>query len=306
MAIKVKIVSFVSSFSPSECASIPSPAFAGVQCDCTPHNVFIDSFLKGMEKKTHILFLSLWVCKYPLPCFCWPTPPIKSHLSKKPPLTLSACLHSLPVFSVYSYWFPPTHSLSPFSRFCTISLRQMKRGWVEKAWVGEACKSKKGKEVSNNGKKGCTAAKIEKEPSRGRKGWESSSLRGGGWKREDMTGLFPESCKQLFICYKSRPGGGGRQINTTFKILLQEIYFFRQCNGDCQCLAARLISLQSHLIFWLICDSSKSSVFCHPRSHRAPLDVRAPHCFIFSDKNIYKQESVRPQEVHLRREENDN
>ena len=111
MAIKVKIVSFVSSFSPSECASIPSPAFDGGQC--APHNVFIDSFLKGMEKNPYILFLSLWVCKYPLPCFCWRTPPIKSHLSKKPPLTLSACLHSLPVFSVYSYWFP--HSLSPFS-----------------------------------------------------------------------------------------------------------------------------------------------------------------------------------------------
>ena len=111
MAIKVRIVSFVSSSSPSGWASILSPASASGQC--ASHNVFIDSFLKGMEKNPYILFLSLWVCKYPLPCFCWPTPPIKSHLSKKPPLTLSACLHSLPVFSVYSYWFP--HSLSPFS-----------------------------------------------------------------------------------------------------------------------------------------------------------------------------------------------
>ena len=99
-----------------------------------------------------------------------------------------------------------------------------------------------------------------------------------------MTGLFPESCKQLFICHKSRPGGGGRQINTTFKILLQEIYFFRQCNGDCQCLAARLISLQSHLIFSLICNSSKSCVFCHPRSHRASLYVRAHIVSYFQTK----------------------
>ena len=202
---------------------------------------------KRHEKNPYILFLSLWVCKYPLPCFCWRTPPIKSHLSKKPPLTLSACLHSLPVFSVYSYWFPPTHSLAPFSFLDFVQSQWLVSGksevesWVEKAWVGEACKSKKGKEVSNNGKKGCTAAKIEKEPSRGRKGWESSSLRGGGWKREDMTGLFPESCKQLFICYKSRPGGGGRQINTTFKILLREIYFFRQCNGDCKCKCTALL-----------------------------------------------------------------
>ena len=159
MAIKVRIVSFVSSSSPSGWASILSPASASGQC--ASHNVFIDSFLKGMEKNPYILFLSLWVCKYPLPCFCWRTPPIKSHLSKKPPLTLSACLHSLPVFSVYSYWFP--HSLSPFSFLDfvqSVSLSQIRRGWVEKAWVGEACKSKKGKEVSNNGKKGCTAAKI--------------------------------------------------------------------------------------------------------------------------------------------------
>ena len=148
---------------------------------------------KRHEKKQqpiYILSLSLWVCKYPLPCFCWPTPPIKSHLSKKPPLTLSACLHSLPVFSVYSYWFPPTHSLSPFSFLDFVQSQWLVSGksevesWVEKAWVGEACKSKKGKEVSNNGKKGCTAAKIEKEPSRGRKGWESSSLRGGAGEKE--------------------------------------------------------------------------------------------------------------------------
>ena len=242
MAIKVKIVSFVSSFSPSECASIPSPASASGQC--ASHNVFIDSFLKGMEKNPYILFLSLWVCKYPLPCFCWRTPPIKSHLSKKPP---PLCLPSLPprLFCLLLLISPnPLLVALFFPRFCTIamvSLRQIRRGWVEKAWVGEACKSKKGKEVSNNGKKGCTAAKIEKEPPRGRKGWESSSLRGGGWKREDMTGLFPESCKQLFICYKSRPGGGGRQINTTFKILLREIYFFRQCNGDCKCKCTALL-----------------------------------------------------------------
>ena len=101
------------------------------------------------------------------------------------------CLPSLPpVFSVYSYWFPPTHSLSPFSFLDFVQSQWLVSGksevesWVEKAWVGEACKSKKGKEVSNNGKKGCTAAKIEKEPSRGRKGWESSSLRGGAGEKE--------------------------------------------------------------------------------------------------------------------------
>ena len=158
------------------------------------------------------------------------------------------CLPSLPprLFCLLLL-ISPTHSLSPFSFLDFVQSQWLVSGksevesWVEKAWVGEACKSKKGKEVSNNGKKGCTAAKIEKEPSRGRKGWESSSLRGGGWKREDMTGLFPESCKQLFICYKSRPGGGGRQINTTFKILLREIYFFRQCNGDWKCKCTALL-----------------------------------------------------------------
>ena len=154
MAIKVRIVSFVSSSSPASASG-----------QCASHNVFIDSFLKGMEKNPYILFLSLWVCKYPLPCFCWRTPPIKSHLSKKPPLS-AACLHSLPVFSVYSYWFPPTRSLSPFSFLDFVQSQWLVSGksevesWVEKAWVGEACKSKKGKEVSNNGKKGCTAAKI--------------------------------------------------------------------------------------------------------------------------------------------------
>ena len=51
MAIKVKIVSFVSSFSPSECASIPSPAFAGGQC--APHNVFI---FKRHEKKQQPIY----------------------------------------------------------------------------------------------------------------------------------------------------------------------------------------------------------------------------------------------------------
>ena len=113
MAIKVRIVSFVSSSSPSGWASILSPASASGQC--ASHNVFIDSFLKGMEKNPYILFLSFWVCKYPLPCFCWRTPPIKSHLSKKPPLPLSACLHSPSRLFCLLLLISPTHSLSPFS-----------------------------------------------------------------------------------------------------------------------------------------------------------------------------------------------
>ena len=223
MAKEVKIVSFVSSFSPSDFASIPSPAFAGGQC--APHNVFI--FKRHVKKQQPIYSLPLLVSVQVSP----PLLLLADTADKKPLVKETSphplCLPSLPprLFCLLLLISPLLVALF-FPLFCTISLRQMKRGWVEKAWVGEACKSKKGKEVSNNGKKGCTAAKIEKEPSRGRKGWESSSLRGGGWKREDMTGLFPESCKQLFICYKSRPGGGGRQINTTFKILLQEIYFF--------------------------------------------------------------------------------
>ena len=98
------------------------------------------------------------------------------------------CLPSLPprLFCLLLL-ISPTHSLSPFSFLDFVQSQWLASGkseGVEKAWVGEACKSKKGKEVSNNGKKGCTAAKIEKEPSRGRKGWESSSLRGGAGEKE--------------------------------------------------------------------------------------------------------------------------
>ena len=57
------------------------------------------------------------MCKYPLPCFCWRTPPIKSHLSKKPPLTLSACLHSLPSFLFTLIDFPQPTPCRPFLDF---------------------------------------------------------------------------------------------------------------------------------------------------------------------------------------------
>ena len=62
---------------------------------------------------------------------------------------------------------------------------------------------KKKREVSSNSKKGCTPAQIEKEGREGEKRMGIVIVVRRSVKklrREDMTGLFLASCKQLFIC----------------------------------------------------------------------------------------------------------
>ena len=120
-------------------------------------------------------------------------------------------------------------------------------------------------------------------------------------RREDMTGLFLASCKQLFIAQKSRPGGRGANKQHIEKLVARNSCTF-QWRGFLWLLVILLPysypPLTRPLTYPIFIKSLLKSNPSSPRTF-----------FIssyFSQKDIYKQESGGPQEVHGRHEENDN
>ena len=173
------------------------------------------------------------VCKSeisPVPSLLWPVP-IKSHLSKKPPLP--PCLPSLPLLPLGSFFCLPLLIFSPWSLTpppLQLSLFQLQwRGLLSAQSEEDDWKrtSKKEKGGVKEHKKGCTAAQMEKELPSQRKGRELSSrgfeatLRGRrkraerGLSGEDVTGLFLPRVMQTTFYHlekqaRGRRGGGGK------------------------------------------------------------------------------------------------
>ena len=141
----------------------------------SPHLPIASVLVRGQNCIFFLSFHSYPSPKYPLPpCLWWRTLPIKSHLSKKPPLCLCLPPHSpsplpLAVFFCLPLLIFSNPLLLPLSLFLPLNAMD-DFPHSQSSTSAELKKKQKSKREVSKSKKGCTVAQIEKEPRRGRKG----------------------------------------------------------------------------------------------------------------------------------------
>ena len=126
-------------------------------------------------------------------------------------------------------------------------------------------RAKKERRCPTTARKVARRRKSKKNPRGGEKDGNRHRCAEVGVKKRGYDWALPRVMQTTFYLLQKQAGGRRSANKHHIQNLVARNIFFPPM--QVYCLAARLISLQSHLIFSLICDSSKSCVFCHPRSH---------------------------------------